>query len=181
MTIKLGNKFYEGIKQDLFSNDEARILKAINCCKERGSAILVEPLIAFYASTDSEPLKAEVAEMLSTLKVSKVENYFIDALDSPAKRHIRKDILSFMWNSGIQPVNQLAVITKVALNGTFEEAFESLTLLESFETAIPEEALLESITLIRQYNDPGVQKEKATVIAEYLKTLEEMRMSADTE
>ena len=179
MTTKRRDKFNEEIRSNLFSSDESVALKAIHRCRDEGNATLVEPLIAFYASDADVSLKKEVAALLSTLKVSKVEDYFLDGLKDPAMKHIRKDLIMFMWNSDIRPVDRLVDITAVALDGNFEETFECLTLIENFEDPVPEEVLIENIAMIRQHDVSNFSIEHKGLIHSYLNVLESMRVQDD--
>lgn len=173
------NKITDEIRRDLFSPDEAVVQSALNRCREEGSAALVEPLIAFYASGPSPDLKEQVADMLGTLKVSQVEPYFISALRNNEMKEIWQDLVSFMWNSGLQPVNDLAVITTLALKGNYMLTLECLTLLESLDAEVPEEVILECITLMKTKSTSAVPDDVRKLLTAYLTLLEEMRIQND--
>ncbi len=179
MTTKKKDKIAGEIRSDLFSSDEAIVLRAIHRCRDEGNATLVEPLIAFYASDGNVDMKKEVGEMLSTLKVSNVEQYFLDALKNPDMKHIRRDIIMFMWSSDLRPVENLSQITSIALEGNLEETLECLTLLESLEMPVPEEIILENITLIKQNNNSNASPAVKNLIHTYLGVLENMRFQSD--
>jgi hypothetical protein len=175
--MALKYKSADELLRDLFSAEPGVVQAAIDKCREKGNATFVAPLIAYYASAESSGMRDQVGEMLSTLKVTGVENTFMDALNNPAWKHIRKDLLSFMWNSAVQPVERLTEITRIALEGSYEETLEALTLLESLESTVPEEVILECITLFRQRSGNG--KEKDALLREYNLILEEMRVNND--
>jgi len=140
----------DAIRNDLFSGDDTRVARAISNCEDDGSAPMVELLLAFYASSASESLRIRVASMLGSLKVSNVESYFLQALSNPEWKHIRKDVIGFMWNTGLQPVDAVSQISELAASGDYALALECLTLLESIEDPIPEEQLLESIAVVHK-------------------------------
>jgi hypothetical protein len=112
---------------------------------------VVEALIAFYASDAAETLRSDVASMLCALKVSGVEVYFEAALKNPALSHIHKDLISFMWNSDINPSGMLSEISAIAVNGDYSTRLECLTLIENSEAVFPEENLLPAIELLTQF------------------------------
>jgi len=168
-------KKIEAIKADLFSQNDATVKKALLKCEEEGNASLVEPLIVLFGTTTNEDVKKSIAEMLSSLKVSNVEDHFLKALADPELNHIRKDLLFFMWSSGLQPVNGMPVVTQVAVNGSYDETLESLTLLESLDGEIPEEGLLESIAIVKQYLGQSKPDDRNKLLLEYLNTLEHKR------
>jgi hypothetical protein len=179
MTAATKLKTTEEIKRNLFSDDDAIVRAAIQRCQEEGSALLVEPLIAFYASNAPEELRMEVATMLSSLKVSGVDGFFLSAINNPEMIHVRKDLLSFIWNSGLQPVNAIGDISKIAVEGDFATVLECLTILESLETVVPEEIVLDSISTVRQFLSSQSKSEKNTLLVEYLRILDDMRAQSE--
>jgi hypothetical protein len=110
--------------------------------------------------------------MLSELKVSKVESAFVNALTNHKMKHIQKDILAFMWSSGVQAVNSVGTITKVAIDGDYEVALEALTFIESMDDDIPEEMILESTTDLKQYLGQAPKADKTTLLQELLRVIE---------
>jgi len=172
MSSNTKNKQIEEIKNDLFSGDDVVVMKAALKCKDQDSAALVEPLIAVYASTSMPEIKKEVSDLLNNIKVPNAENAFLKALSNKQNVKIRKDILSFIWNSGIQPVEDVVQLAEIASGGTFEEALECLTIIENIDDQIPEEQILESASVLRsaissQPNDP-----KTGLLADLLMVLE---------
>lgn len=167
-------KKIEELNKKLFSADETIALAAIADVRENGTLELVSPLISLFATSESAEIKKEAAELLSTLKISGTEKILTEALANPSFRHIRKDVLQFIWSSGIEPVDEVANISRIAVEGSFEEALECVTLLESMESAIPEAVLLESITMVKQYLGQPSADDKKALITEYLRVLENM-------
>jgi hypothetical protein len=172
MSSNTKNKQIEEIKNDLFSGDDVVVMKAVLKCKDQDSAALVEPLIAVYGSTSMPEIKKEVSDLLNNIKVPNAENAFLKALSNKQNAKIRKDILSFIWNSGIQPVEEVVQLVEIASAGTFEEALECLTIIENIDDQIPEEQILESASVLRsaissQPNDP-----KTGLLADLLMVLE---------
>jgi hypothetical protein len=169
----------EAIRNDLFSGDDALTAKAISKCEEDGSAPLVEPLLAFYASNAPLSLRIRVADMLGSLKVSNVESYFLSALANPHWKHIRKDIVGFMWNTGLQPTDSIGTISELASSGDYALTVECLTLLESIEDPIPEEQLLESIAIVHKTVSETSDGDFKKLLNEYLNVLNYQRAQTD--
>jgi hypothetical protein len=169
----------EAIRSDLFSGDDTRVAKAIQSCEDDGSAPMVEPLLAFYASKAPESLRARVASMLGTLKISNVENYFLQALSNAEWKHIRKDIVGFMWSIGLQPVDAVSQISDLAASGDYALTLECLTLLESIEDPIPEEQLLESIAVVHKATSESVDSDYKRLLNEYMNVLNFQRAQTD--
>jgi hypothetical protein len=169
----------EEIRTDLFSGNDALVAKAITRCEEEGSAPLVEPLLAFYASGAPELLRARVAALLGSLKVSNVDSYFLQALSNRNWKHIHKDVVGFMWNTGLQPVNAVAQITELAASGDYALTLECLTLIESIEDPIPEEQILESIAIVHRTLSESGDDDHKKLLKEYMEVLNFQRAQSD--
>lgn len=174
MSSKIQNRIVEEIRRDLFSEDDSVVMKALHKCREQGDVSLVEPLILVFANNKNEEIKAEVADMLETLKISNTEEIFQRALMNPQLATIRKNVLSFMWNSGVQPSEYISLISTIATEGSLQETLECLTLLDSLDGGISEEQLLDSIATVREYLGENKQNEKTGLLTEYLSILEAM-------
>lgn len=172
MSSTAQKKKIEEIKKDLFSEDDTKVLKAVKNCQDEGSATLVEPLIAVYATTSNLLIKQEIGEMLSELKVSGADEAFRNALKNPDFIKARKELLSFIWSSGIQPVEDVVLLTEIAVDGSFEEALECLTIIESIEDGVAEADLLEAATIARTYISSNPESEKRHLIADILMAIE---------
>ena len=169
----------DAIRNDLFSDDEVLIAKAIARCEEDGAAPIVEPLLAFYASDAPLTLRTRVAEMLGSLKVSNVEAYFMQALANHEWRHIHKDVIGFMWNTGLQPVEGVSQLSELAASGDYALTLECLTLLESIEDPIPEEQLLEGIAVVQNALSECNNTEFKLILSEYMNVLNYQRSQTD--
>lgn len=170
------SKKTEELKGKLLSQDEKIVAAALVEAEENGTVAIVPTLIAIYATTHNKSTKETVARLLSELKVSGTESHFIEALSNPELKHIHKDIIGFIWNSNIQPVKEIAFFSNIAIKGSFEEALECITLIDSITTPIPEEVLLESITLVKQHLAGTSKDDKTALLAQYLLALENMRI-----
>lgn len=149
MSTTAKNKQIEDIKSELFSDDDIVVMKAVHKCREEGSKPLVEPLIAVYASTRHAEIRREIADLLGNLKVSGLEEIFTKAISNKEYKAVRQDLLSFIWNSGIQPVDAVVTLAEIAVDGTFEEALECVTIIESIEDPITETNILEASSVLR--------------------------------
>ncbi len=170
-------KLIDELKHNLFSGDDAVVMRALAKCNEKGNAGMVEPLLAFYSSTSNQLFKKEIAEMLCNLKVSNTETFLMNALENEEMKHIQSDVLSFLWNSALQPVDDIAIITRIGIAGTYEVMLEALTLLESIDDEISEEILLESIADVKYYLGETKVNEHTKLLTAYLHELE-IRLNA---
>lgn len=166
----------EDLKGQLVSDEESAVLSALEEIAQSGTAQMIEPLIQLYGTTRYDSIKKQVAELLNTLKISGAQAPMLAAIANPANKSIRKDIIGFMWNSGMQPVDDLAQFTKIAIEGTYEEALECITLLDSIMDPVQEEVLIECIILLKQHLNGASKSDKTTLLVQYLGALESMRI-----
>lgn len=150
---KPNKKVKESILKDLASNDERKVLAALEATSENGDERMILLLLTLYRDADSETAKERVESMLSSLKLSAAEDVLLDALDDEEFTAIHSNILSFLWNSGFQPVDALDLITRRSLEGDYMTAVEGLTLLESINTVPDEESLYQALITIRAFLD----------------------------
>ncbi len=176
MSSTAKGKKIDELKIKLLSSDEVVALEALAQVREIGTEQVIEPLLRLFAASDSNEIRKNVSEILGSLKITAAEPILIDSLSHNDFSSIRKDIIEFIWSSGMQPVNHISKFTLMAINGTFEEALECITLLDSLETAIPEEILLESITMIKQHLGQSKEDDKTALLRQYLLALENQRV-----
>jgi hypothetical protein len=174
-------KAADEIRRDLFSDDDAMVRRAIEKCKEEGNASIVDALIAFYASGADSTLRNEVAAMLGSLKVSGVEGFFEAALKNKAMSHIHRDLVTFMWNSDINPSASLMEICAIAVHGDYATRLECLTLIENSEAVFPEENLLAGIEVLTQYLGKYPAQDADPLLMEMLSNLQGRRAIAEND
>jgi hypothetical protein len=162
----------EEMKRDFFSADEKVVLTALSACREIGDHSVVLPLLSLFAKTESDNVKAQVSDMLSNLKVSNTEESFMEALADPAFLDIRKEILGFMWNSGLQPVEHLTELVQLATESGFEEIVECLSLVESMDGPFPEDEVEQSGYVLRDWISQNKDDERMALMLEFLKVVE---------
>ncbi len=181
MSATQQKKVTDEIRRDLFSDDDAVVKRAIEKCREQGTSAVVEALIAFYASDASEELKQEVASMLSSLKVSGVEGYFEAALKNPTMAHIKRDLITFMWNSDINPSGSLMEISSIAVSGDYATRLECLTLIENSEAVFQEENVLAGIEVLTQHLGKHPTQNADPLLLEMLSNLQGRRAISENE
>lgn len=172
MSTTAKNKQIEEIKRELFSEDDIVVMKAVHKCREDGSKPLVEPLIAVYASTKHAEIRREIADLLGNLKVSGLEEIFTKAISNKEYKAVRRDLLSFIWNSGIQPVDAVVILAEIAVEGSFEEALECVTIVESIEDPILETDVLEACSVLRSALSSDASSPKKDLWYDMLTSLE---------
>lgn len=167
-------KKIEALKAALFSNSSEDVLKAVKKSKQMGDASFVTPLLEAYLNTDNEKIKTEIALVLGSLKVSGVTEPFMESLKNDRFAPCHGEILSFMWNSGLNPVEHLADIVKVTLQGDFMQTFEGVTLIENMEGPHKPEQVTESLIVLREYISNAKDEEKKDLVVSLYNVLSEL-------
>jgi HEAT repeat protein len=172
--MKQNSSKIEELKRDLFSNDEATVVSALSACREIGNSQMILPLLTLYAQNHNELVRSTTADMLSNLKVSQTEGPFLEALTDESLRSIRKEVLSFMWNSGIQPVEHLTDLVEMAADSEYEEILEALSLIESMDGPFDENQVEESTYILRQWIAENKGDSRTSLMVEFLKVIQEL-------
>lgn len=148
MTTK-SKKKWDDLKAALFSNDAPVVLGALDQLDEFVHTDTVEPLLVLFAQNTNKEIKAKLTDILSTLKVSGLEDVFMKALQAKEFQACRKDFIHFMWSSNVQPESGWMHLAEWAAHGTYEECIEILSLLDNTEQELIEEELLEAVSILK--------------------------------
>jgi len=129
---KTQEKAYAEALRNLFSPDDEVVLAGIEELRKNGDHRVVFPLLEVMLNGSDEVAEA-VQKVLFQLKNRKAMDELVTALDNPKYEPLRVTILASFWNTGQWPVEHLVKLCEIAVNGTFEEAFEVLTIVEHME------------------------------------------------
>jgi hypothetical protein len=80
-----------------------------------------------------------------------------------------------MWSSGLNVPEHLSLIVRVSLSGSFMQALEGFTFIESMEGPFPEEQVMDSILQVKTYLDkskPGEMKELVQQLQVFLQGID---------
>lgn len=139
------------ILKDLQSKDDKKVFSALEKTAENGGEHSIYPLLELFRDTSNEEIRSRVRGLLESLKISAAEELLVQALDDPEFANMRGDLLSFMWNSGIQPVDAIDLIVRVSLENDFMTGVEGMTLIESLNEAPEEESLYQALVYTREF------------------------------
>jgi hypothetical protein len=122
----------ESIIKDLESGDETAIIGALEKIPEKGNHLVIEPLLECYDDTSNEIIKHRIQQVLCELKdtacIDPLMDYFRIADTST-----REVIVNAFWNNNLSPYTYIDVFIDAAINGSYMECFETLTLLENMD------------------------------------------------
>lgn len=155
------------IKTDLASKDEKKILKAIKSSKTNGDKSLIRPMIELY-KLEMDAVSREVTELLSSLKDSTVTDEIIAILNDDDFIDQRQIVLSTIWNAPVDYSYYLAEFVAIAVDGSFLEALECLTIMENMTGPFEERHVLESQLHLKEYLEDETPKDpkKAQIMSE---------------
>lgn len=136
---------------DLQSNDERKIAGAIKAFSVHGHATVIEPIIEVWGSGLSAENENLVIDLFQNLKDTSAIEPLMKAFNNSQNAHLRRKLVSTFWNSKLDFSDYLADFVLFGIEGDFLDALEVITLIENFETAAPESAILESQLLLTEY------------------------------
>jgi len=149
--VKDQKEIDERQKAELYNADENVVLKTLKHIGEEGSRNMVEPVLELLANTNSEKVQSVIIAQLSELKIGEVETLFIEKLQKPEFYQLRRQLVSCMWNSGLNPTEHLHVLANIACEGDFMTALEVLTLIENMEGPFNHESLTDAFSEVSVY------------------------------
>jgi len=147
---KTQEKAYAEALKNLFSPDDEVVLTGIEELRKNGDHRVVFPLLEVMLNGSDEVAEA-VQKVLFQLKNRKAMDELVTALDNPKYEPLRVTILASFWNTGQWPVEHLVKLCEIAVNGTFEEAFEVLTIVEHMEGNLEAAELELALEPVREF------------------------------
>jgi hypothetical protein len=178
MTPKKINPLDE-IKLNLFSEDEHVQLAALNKIREIGDNSIIQPMMKLYSITPFFSVQQEIGSILGSVKNPGADQVFMDLLDNKEFASHRSDILSFMWNSAMVPLEGIVRIVEIAIEGNYHTTLEALTLVENFEEPLAEDTILEVISLLQTEINSSQDKDKVILLTDmmmWFRNLEERNL-----
>lgn len=173
-TIK--QKKIKELLSELASNDDKRQLKAVKSLKVHGNETVVKPLLVVLTRTTSEPLKAEITDVLNTIKFTAVPPIIASALLEERFAPIRQVLLASVWNSGLDYSPFLTEIVTAATQGEMMDALECITIIENIEQTLTEDQLFDPLLVLKEYfvNNKDESGAKTDLLKEIAVVLQNM-------
>lgn len=128
----------------LLHTDDAKALAALAEINKHGTATAIFPLLHALAQTTDHARAQRIRDLLFTTKADGAAEELVRALDEPAFSGLRGTIVASFWNAGLDAAPHTERLIQLATEGTAEECFECLTVLENQEV-LPEKAVLRGI------------------------------------
>lgn len=117
----------------LLSADDEAILTALTRIEQDGDARAIRPLLMALVNSKEGRVQQKITSMLFEVKAANATEELLAALEDPAFASVRRTILSTFWNAGLDVREHLQRFVEIALEGSAEECFECLTVIENQE------------------------------------------------
>ncbi len=147
---KATEKAYANALKNLFSPDDQVVISGVEELAKYGDHRVIHPLLEVMLN-GSEAVNTAVQNVLYQLKDTKAMAEMVEALDNPKYESLRPVMLASFWNTGQWPTEHLLKLCEIAVNGTFEEAFEVLTIVEHMEGNLEPAELELALEPVREF------------------------------
>lgn len=162
------------LRSGLASTDENEVYKAVQEAREEGDARIVPDLIEVWAVSDNPEIREAILKIFYDLKDSQATEHLLEALDHPDIKD-RSELLAVFWNSRLDGSEKIDKFTEIAVEGSYQEAFEALTAIEEMEGPFDENSVMEAQLWTKTYYAQGEDEKKAIIrtIDEQLRKIQE--------
>lgn len=126
-------------------------LEAVDAMRAHGNEMIIEPILIAWQKTKSHELKAEIEDLLNTIKSSAVPNKIMNCLRNENYSSQRIILLSSIWNSGLDYSSHVAELIQIATESEVTEIFEIETILDNMETLPSDEVLSEALLILGNF------------------------------
>lgn len=160
----------------LLSDDDAAVLTALARVEEQGDARAIMPLLAALSRTRKPVVQQRIMSMLYQVKAVDAVPVLIGALDDASLLSVRHVVLAAFWNAGLDARDHLDRFIRIAIEGSAEECFECLTVIENQEIW-PERAARLSLAQVRKAAEDEKDDYKGAMLRDIARSLR-MRLGA---
>lgn len=141
-------KITDQINQDLQSTDDKVVLTALVTARQKGTKDNMPGIVQLLGHESAEVREA-ATKILFDLKDTTAVPVLLDVFQASNNKTVRSIILQSLWQSNIQPVNELSRIIHIGIKGSLEECIEVYSIVTNMvDVVIPEGEIMESLLLI---------------------------------
>lgn len=157
----------DALLKELTSDSIAKVKTALDTLELIGNESIIYPILRLLNPTEDHDDKNQLLiEFLCTIKDSAIKETIINSLSEEEFKSIRSKILSVIWNSPLDFSEYLDFFVRIAIEGTFMESVECLTILENLEGPFEEEQLMEAQVILSGLKEIKFDHQKSTIISE---------------
>ncbi|MFT6167438.1 MAG: HEAT repeat protein [Vicingaceae bacterium] len=127
-----------------FKSDDSKIvLEAIKKNRKEGNSVSFKALLELLRDTDEPTVEAAIIEFLYDLKDEESIPVLIDAIQDEEFLFYQSFLVAAFWQSAIDGSDYINVFVKAAIKGDYMTSLEALTVIENFDSAFPQDELVE--------------------------------------
>lgn len=138
------DKRVKKLVSDLEERDERKVIGALKRIPHEGSPDVIIPMLRLLAKSPSSEVQMLLQKTLFNLKDQACSDKFIDALEMDELAPIRTEILTCVWQSGLDVSESLDLLIDISIKDDYMVAVEVLTIIDNTEH-FPEHLLSDSI------------------------------------
>ncbi len=132
------------LRSGLHSSEEVLITKSLSKIATKGDSSLISDLITLWADTDSQLHKKSVESILFGLKEKNALETLINFLGTDVSEESKWLAVNAIWQSGFDASEHLSALIDFAINNSYTNAIDIMTIIENSEFSMDQEDLVDS-------------------------------------
>lgn len=158
--------------EGLHSGHRSTILETISSIRADSQVSILPSVFELLADHEDEEIRTRIAMLLNDLKLQEAAPLLAEAVNNPDYSHVAHILAAACWQNGLSYGPQAAHFVRAAIEGTYQTAVESFTVLEEAAGDLAPEERMELIRSVDQgMSRAGEQKE--LLLQELKKVLEQ--------
>lgn len=138
-------KIIEQLRADLESTKDQTVLVAIVTARAKGDKTILHHIVKLLNHNNDE-ISESAKNMLYDLKDHNSIDTILEQYAESKDKKIQNILLQSLWQSNIQPINHLAKIVNIGINGSLEDCIEVFSIVTNMiDVKIPDSEAMESI------------------------------------
>ena len=167
--------------EDLKSDDVKIVKTAIEGLEIIGEPTIIETVIKELEPSTPSEKNTVILEFLFCIKNPMAKKSIMDIITAPENIDRRQLILSSIWNSTLDYSEYLDTFVKIAIEGSFMETLECLTIIENMEGPFSEKNVMESHVLLSECKTNDFDKQKMQFLSEIALKIKDFQQTVDSD
>jgi len=154
----------------LRSGHRATILDTLQSIRTDSNVSIIPGLIELLSLQEDEEIKSQIARLLNDLRIQEAAPLLAEAVIHPDHGHVSHILAAACWQNGLSYAGQADIFVRAAIEGSYQTAVESFTVLEEVAAELDNE---ERDNLIRMVDKgiPDAGEQKGLLLMELRKVL----------
>lgn len=158
---------------DLQSTDDNVVLHALENAPSIGNTEVTPHLIQLLKH-ESEEIQVAAEKIIHSLKDSASAQVLIEALDDKSLANVHHKLIAAFWMAGLDANPHLTRLVKAAIEGSFLDCMEVYSIIDNAEVEdLPHDQVMESLILLNTYFEHSPKEEKAELLKDIARVLQE--------